>query len=451
MDEYEYLTGAQVGYFRRAMGRVYDEEQMRAALRAQEDAGRVRAEGSKRATQLLEACLGAAQVASYQKVGYFEVTGSLGGRWRISNGGMSGNVTLITAAQSFTYCGYPRPGGEGELPQADVMLAQALHLIADEGHFRRTALHEWWCGSGCGFDGCPVCTSRHLLALLGNQARGLSPGSCTGGAGTLPCMADSDVPRRVVAAGDWHGNTPWALHVIAVAAGLLKDEPVKLLLHCGDFGIWPGVRGRDYLFQVSAALDQAGARLWFVDGNHEDHDMLAGLGRRDGLPVPAGPGVAGLEARVFWLPRGHRWTWHGRTWLACGGGVSLDRAVRTEGENWWPAEEITGEQEQAVTAAGRADVMLTHDCPAGVTHIFPGRPAWWDEADVTRSQAHEERLQRIVDAVQPRHIIHGHLHRVYGRTCDFGYGPVRVTGLGADGAPGNYVLLDTVAMRSLLR
>lgn len=249
-------------------------------------------------------------------------------------------------------------------------------------------------------------------------------------------MTDSDGPGLVVAAGDWHGNTPWALHVLDRAARLLAGEPVKRVLHAGDFGVWPGRAGDAYIDAVIGTCFAHGIRLWFVDGNHEDFTRIEEhrITARD-------------DRLIAWLPRGHRWVWHGRTWLACGGGVSLDKAIRTEGADWWPEEEITAGQEAEMIAAGRAGVMLAHDCPSGVGHVFPGRPAWWDPADVERSLRHEERLQRIVDAVQPAHIIHGHLHRGYRLTCDFGYGEVQVAGLNADGAGGNWGLLDTRTMQ----
>ena len=80
--------------------------------------------------------------------------------------------------------------------------------------------------------------------------------------------------------------------------------------------------------------------------------------------------------------------------------------------------------------------MVTHDCPAGVVHAFGPRPREWAEADLARSERHAQRLQRIVDAVQPSHLMHGHLHMAYQRVCDFGYGPVEVTGLDRDGGRG---------------
>jgi Calcineurin-like phosphoesterase len=253
-------------------------------------------------------------------------------------------------------------------------------------------------------------------------------------------------PGHVLVAGDWHGNREWALSVIRRVPQLLSGEQTRLVLHLGDFGIWRGIEGRRYLDSVSALLGLVNAQLWFIDGNHEDFPQLAQMASHT---VP--DGRVAVRPNVYHLPRGHRWDWHGRTWLACGGGVSLDKAGRTEGIDWWPQEEITSRQEAAVIAGGRADVMVCHDCPSGVAHAFPRPPSWWAPADLARNDAHRERLQRIVDTVRPAHLMHGHLHRAYQRTCDFGYGPVQVTGLASDGSLRNFTVLDVESITWKLR
>jgi len=86
----------------------------------------------------------------------------------------------------------------------------------------------------------------------------------------------------------------------------------------------------------------------------------------------------------------------------------FDQAVRRHGHDWWPDEEITGEQEAAIIGGGHADVMVCHDCPAGVPHAFPPPPPEWSPADLARNDAHRARLQRIADAVRPDHLKHGH-------------------------------------------
>ncbi len=209
-------------------------------------------------------------------------------------------------------------------------------------------------------------------------------------------------PGRVLVAGDWHGDRDWALSVIKRVPQLLAGEQTRLILHLGDFGIWPGVEGRRYLDSVSAVLDLVDAHLWFIDGNHEDFPQLAQMASGT---VPGGR--VAVRPNICHLPRGHRWQWRGRTWLACGGGVSLDKAGRTERVDWWPQEEITSGQEATQIAGGHAEVMA--------------------------------------------HLMHGHLHRAYQRSCDFGYGPVQVTGLAAEGSLRNFAVLDVESITWKLR
>ena len=187
----------------------------------------------------------------------------------------------------------------------------------------------------------------------------------------------TQAPRRILVAGDWHGNEDWALSVIRRIPGMLAAEPRRLIVQLGDFGVWPDQAGQDYLARVSALLGEVNAELWFIDGNHEDFPQLARLAS-DTTP----DGRVLVRPGLFHLPRGYRWTWHGLGWLACGGGVSLDRAQRTEGVDWWPDEEITDRTEAGIVAAGHADVLVSHDCPAGIRTRSAGlhrngiRPIW---------------------------------------------------------------------------
>src|SRR5258708_19425267 len=162
-------------------------------------------------------------------------------------------------------------------------------------------------------------------------------------------------PGRILLAGDWHGNRDWALNVIKRVPELLSGEQTRLIVHLGDFGIWPGTEGRRYLDSVSAVLDLVNAHLWFVDGNHEDHPQLAQMAH-----TTAQGGRVPVRPNIHHLPRGHRWDWHGRTWLACGGGVSLDKAARTQGLDWGPAEGVTPRPDPALLPAAHSYLNATH-------------------------------------------------------------------------------------------
>ena len=251
------------------------------------------------------------------------------------------------------------------------------------------------------------------------------------------------VPERIGVAGDWHGDTEWATRAVRKISALLPANGPRVIVHLGDFGIWPGPGGQGYLARLDAALAAADAELWFVDGNHEDFTLLAGL-------RPGPDGRERVTERIWHLPRGYRWRWHGRDWLALGGAVSLDRAVRTAGVDWWPEEEITRRQAASVIDAGPADVMVTHECPAGIEHAFAPVPSSWSPADLRRSDAHRGLLREVVLAVRPGWLMHGHLHLSYQRRVDLGGGPIEVTGLDCDGADrGNWAILDVTSMRWL--
>lgn len=129
---------------------------------------------------------------------------------------------------------------------------------------------------------CPVCRYRWRLRKDGTlQSHHLYSGSerqpeCEG-SGKPPAQEECrpvgyKTAQRIIVAGDWHGNTAWARKVIRRAKTLLADEEPRIILHLGDFGVWPG--GQSYLAGVSDALKSADAVLWFVDGNHEAFPLL---------------------------------------------------------------------------------------------------------------------------------------------------------------------------------
>jgi hypothetical protein len=251
-------------------------------------------------------------------------------------------------------------------------------------------------------------------------------------------------PNRVIIAGDWHGNERWAAHVIENIPFLLKDQEKKIILQVGDFGIWPGIDGTRYLSRVEQALLEAHAQLWFIEGNHENYSLLEEL--RHSRPIDHEGGIW-ITDHIRWLPRGFRWTWHEQRWLALGGAVSVDRALRKEGFDWFPEEVISEEDKQKVIDEGPADIMLCHDCPSDVNLYLGPPPLSWSMRDVIKSEEHRAFLQKIVDEVAPRYFIHGHYHNAYTKPVAMNHGTVEVTGLNMDGKDTNYFVYDTVNMQ----
>jgi Icc-related predicted phosphoesterase len=233
---------------------------------------------------------------------------------------------------------------------------------------------------------------------------------------------DMPGPTRVMAAGDWHGNWPWTQIMLHWAAKRACDAVV----HVGDFGYWPAwdewTRSQTgpshYLTQVRALAKELGLVVYWVDGNHENHEALY-------------PGQGDEVLRH--LPRGHRWQWWGKTWMSVGGAVSVDKHMRTPGYDWFGREILDWEQAEYCCREGKVDVIISHDCPAGVA--IPGIDMesgvrFWPQQVLVESEAHRGILATICHEVEPRLLIHGHYHRSYtGKTPD---GKTIVIGLDCD-------------------
>jgi Calcineurin-like phosphoesterase len=253
-------------------------------------------------------------------------------------------------------------------------------------------------------------------------------------------------PEIVLVAGDWHGNTVWALHAIVDEARQLPEP--RVILHAGDFGFWPGTEGAVYAGAVDAALQLAKATLIVAPGNHEDYDQVNAW-----HTSPAGLSFVTGAKNIRAARRGYRWEWHGRTWLACGGAASPDRGYRQRHEAatgqkiWWQQEYITDIDVSRCTDAGPADVLLSHDRPSRARIALPEWPHGWDDADHARCDVSREQVQRICEGTRVSHVIGGHYHMPFmHETHDLGYGPVQVTQLDQSGTDGNYRVLNVRTM-----
>jgi hypothetical protein len=84
------------------------------------------------------------------------------------------------------------------------------------------------------------------------------------------------VPDRVALAGDWHGNTAWAVRAVRKMAALLPPDGPRVIVHLGDFGIWPGARGGSFNWAI---LDIRSMRWLHVAGQPISNAVrgLAGL------------------------------------------------------------------------------------------------------------------------------------------------------------------------------
>jgi hypothetical protein len=222
--------------------------------------------------------------------------------------------------------------------------------------------------------------------------------------------------------GDFHGDLEWASQVMRSA---WKDG-VKTIFQLGDFGVWPGEFGKNYLDKLSK-LAVVRDIVWKVTlGNHEDYGQIDHLFMWGAVTEPQdireNITILGNKAQVF--------SEFGLKFASLGGAVSIDRFDRVPGKSWWPQEKTTDQDVRNLAAMfgqtgwSQVDVLLTHDAP-------PEIPTWYgfvkDDIDSTINR---QKMGQAHTIVNPRVWFHGHYHRPLHYSAADGH--TDVIGLGAN-------------------
>jgi len=231
--------------------------------------------------------------------------------------------------------------------------------------------------------------------------------------------------NQVGFAGDWHGNTFWALNKIKSFAEL----DIKRIYHVGDFGLWPGHDGAGYLRKVNRDLDKHDINIYVTLGNHDDYDKFDVL-----REVEGGWKQFKGYPRIFFAQRGQVWYDGNVRMAALGGAGSIDKNLRTEGKSWWAQEEVLDSDVDKliknVEDAGwdRVDLLITHDAATGTLQEskFFKKPYWFTPDVELYCNVQRNRLRIANDAVRPHTVIHGHWHNYRVQTLE---------GIGKDNEP----------------
>jgi len=162
--------------------------------------------------------------------------------------------------------------------------------------------------------------------------------------------------------GDIHSNPERLSNKNFKRQGLLPLTKGDIVLLCGDFGLpWAMDKYDKHWLEW---LSERPATVAFVDGNHENFDLLSNF------PVKNWNGgkVHEILPNVLHMMRGEVFDIEGYSVLTFGGAESQDIVRRKEGVSWW-AQEIFSQVElqnltrNLETVNYKVDLVLTHTAP----------------------------------------------------------------------------------------
>jgi len=199
--------------------------------------------------------------------------------------------------------------------------------------------------------------------------------------------------------GDTHGS-PARLGTEAMPFSTRWTKQDTLIV-CGDFGYLFSGGSREEL--TLRELSFRPYTILFVDGNHENFDMLAAY-----PPVRwRGGSARRIRRNIYHLMRGQVFELDGHTLFTMGGGYSIDQARRYEGVDWWPAEmptpaEYALARKNLERCDRNVDYIVTHAAPETVMHQIFG--------DHEGEKELNDFLQWVMDNVAYKRWYFGHLH-----------------------------------------
>lgn len=232
---------------------------------------------------------------------------------------------------------------------------------------------------------------------------------------------------KVMIVGDTHANDEFISDIARIAIQNDCTDIVQL----GDFGYTMTPRMMMAVREFTCADDKP-RRFYFLDGNHDNHDLRLQLEKDHGWEAPI---ELTYSDRMYYLPRGCTFTLGSIVCMALGGAVSIDKQYRVPGVSWWDTETISyGEASRAINRAEKLKqqrtpvaVMFTHDAPC--TDVFEANLTAGSYKNDEESTSHRKQVTLVVESVNPKVLFHGHYHSRYS-VLD--YSPCIVEGLAAD-------------------
>jgi Icc-related predicted phosphoesterase len=207
--------------------------------------------------------------------------------------------------------------------------------------------------------------------------------------------------QQVILVGDLHGR-------LEVVDQLIDRFGIRqtALIQVGDLGMGfhdylnPEVEW-EWLTPLNERLRKTRNKLFVVRGNHDNPAFWNGQQRLSNIRLVQ-------DFTTLWINR--------LSFVFIGGGVSVDRSMRTEGKNWWRNERFPYNDPMTDTIS-KVDVLITHIAPI-FSPPLPRESSYdkYPMSDVAKAWADSMKERYGVAEmyhrmrVKPTLWVHGHYH-----------------------------------------
>jgi Icc-related predicted phosphoesterase len=195
-------------------------------------------------------------------------------------------------------------------------------------------------------------------------------------------------------AGDIHGNLDHAKWLFRHA----EKNSVDIIISCGDFGYWPHIRwGEKFVKAIAEMARLQQITFYWVDGNHENHDLIDEMVAQNGPQAP----IPMENDWLLYIPRGCRFDINGYVVMGYGGAYSWDWKHRELGLSWW-TQELINDYKVDELPEQKVDILVTHEAPLGKQISY--------KDDIAISVHQRELVSEIQSKVNPALHVCGHHH-----------------------------------------
>lgn len=177
---------------------------------------------------------------------------------------------------------------------------------------------------------------------------------------------------------------------------LIRNIPASIQV--GDMGVgFKKYMHGELILDINPPFDaMSEGNHRFIRGNHDNPEVC--------------------KQHKYYIPDGHMETVQNTKMMYIGGAISIDKAWRTEGLDYWSDEELSYPELDNLINIYRdykPDVMITHDCPESIANemMMAFNTTKKDFPSITR-----QALESMFYFHQPKYWIFGHWHKTISFT-----------------------------------